>query len=573
MALVTGGELVVRAVRKAGVEKLFALHGANIDTIFQGCLDNGVPIVDTRHEMNAGHAAEGYARVTQRLGVACVTAGGGMTNVVTSMANALLDRTPVLYLCGSGMLKQRQINTLQSDIDQVALATPVTKWAHAITCIDQIPRLVAQAIRIATQAPRGPVMLDLPWDVLLSTIDEDTPMQAGPTVLRSGQASDSDIRQIIEGVSSSKRPVILLGSEAIRSDTRRAVERLAAATGVPVFAEFEGLGLLRDLPDHLHGGLVQSLYGLKAQSPDLVLMAGIRFGLYTGHGTGQLIPYAARTIQIDPDAREIGRLQPVEFGVCADVGSTLQALATAAETVASPDRAPWQAVIRGHVKKRYTAISGQVKERPGVLHPLRASDIVVEHVTKDVTVVADGALTYLWLSEVIAQRRPAALLFHSHLSSMGCGFGVAIGAQAGVEPGKRVILVTGDGAVGYSLGEFDTAVRNKLPLIVVVMNNQSWGATLHFQQMIVGADRVTGTRLENGRYEGAAAALGAGSYFADDAATFRKALSAALAKNEPACINVLVDLDPTPPEELVVMGMDPFEPPSAKAFGGGITSK
>src|SRR5262245_50141966 len=140
MGLVSGGELVVRALRKAGVEKLFALHGANIDSIFQGCLDYGIPIVDTRHEMNAGHAAEGYARVTQGLGVALVTAGGGMTNAVTSMANALLDRTPVLFLCGSGMLKQRQINTLQHDIDQVALATPVTKWAHAITCIEQIPR-------------------------------------------------------------------------------------------------------------------------------------------------------------------------------------------------------------------------------------------------------------------------------------------------------------------------------------------------------------------------------------------------------------------------------------------------
>src|ERR1044072_5850636 len=171
MALVSGGELVVRALRKAGVEKLFALHGANVDPIFQGCLDHGLTIIDTRHEMNAGHSAEGYARVTQGLGVAVVTAGGGMTNAITSMANALLDRTPVLYLCGSGMLKQRQMNTLQHDIDQVALARPATKWAHYVTCADQIPLLVAQAIRIATQPPRGPVMLDLPLDMLFSTVE------------------------------------------------------------------------------------------------------------------------------------------------------------------------------------------------------------------------------------------------------------------------------------------------------------------------------------------------------------------------------------------------------------------
>lgn len=567
MALVTGGELIVRVLRDAGVEKLFALHGANIDCIFQGCLDHGIPIIDTRHEMNAGHAAEGYARVTQGLGVALVTAGGGMTNAVTSMANALLDRTPVLYLCGSGMLRQRQMNTLQHDIDQVALATPVTKWAHHVTCVEQIPRLMAQAIRIATQAPRGPVMLDLPWDVLMSTVEEETLLGTGTGVLHGGRADDADIRRTLEMLTKAERPVIVLGSEAARDGTRAAVERLAAATGVPIFAEFEAAGLLRDLPEPLFGGLVQGLYGLKEQAPDCVLMAGMRFGLYTALDSGSLVPHHAQVIQIDPDAREIGRLQPVALGVTAAVGPTLEVLANIAETLGSTDRARWQQTVRAHVKKRYDVVSSHVQERPGVLHPLRASDIVAEHVSKDITVVADGALTYLWLSEVIAEPRPNALLFHSFLSSMGCGFGIAVGAQAGVEPGKRVILVTGDGAAGYSLGEFDSAVRNKLPLIVVVMNNRSWGATLHFQQIVVGANRVTGTRLENGRYEEVAAAFGAGSYYADDEESFRSALSTALSRNEPACINVLVDLDPIPPEELVVMGMDPFTPPAEQKFG------
>lgn len=567
MASVTGGELLVRALRKAGVEKLFALHGANIDSIFQGCLDQGVPIVDVRHEMNAGHAAEGYARVTQGLGVALVTAGGGMTNVVTSMANALLDRTPVLYLCGSGMLRQRQMNTLQHDIDQVALATPVTKWAHHVTCVEQIPRLVAQAVRIALQAPRGPVALDLPWDVLMASVEEDTLLETGASVLHTARAQDADLQQVLDMLASAARPAIVLGSEAMRGSTRAVIERLAAATGVPMFAEFEALGLLRDLPDPLFGGLVQSLYGMKDQAPDVVLMAGMRFGLYTALDSGSLVPHAARVVQIDPDAREIGRLQPVALGIVADIGPTLDTLASLAETRTPPDRAAWQEAVRAHVKRRYTIVSGHVQERPGVLHPLRASDIVAEHVSKDVTVVADGALTYLWLSETVAEPRPNALLFHSFLSSMGCGFGIAVGAQAGVEAGKRVILVTGDGAMGYSLGEFDTAVRNNLPLIVIVMNNRSWGATLHFQQIVVGANRVTGTRLENGRYDDVAAAFGAGSYYAEDEESFRKALSTALSRNEPACINVLVDLDPIPPEELVVMGMDPFTPPSEQEFG------
>lgn len=567
MALVNGGELIVRALQKAGVEKLFALHGANIDSIFQACMDSNLPIVDNRHEMNAGHAAEGYARVTRGLGVALITAGGGMTNVVTSMANALLDRTPVLYLCGSGMLRSRQTNTLQHDIDQVAIGTPVTKWAHHVTCVEQIPRLVAQAIRIAMQAPRGPVMLDLPWDILLQTVEEDSLLETGVSTLHANSAISADTDTVAQLLASAKRPAIILGSEANRTDIRRSVERLATATGIPIFTEFEAAGLVRDLPETLFGGLLQGLYGLADQAPDVVLMAGMRFGLYTAHDTGSLIPHDCRIIQIDPDAREIGRLQKVELGIAADVGPSLEALAIRVETLPSIDRTEWRATVRAHVKKRYTAISSHATERPGILHPLHASDIVAEHVTKDVTVVADGALTYLWLSEVIAEPRPEALLFHSHLSSMGCGFGIAIGAQAGVDPGKRVILVTGDGAVGYSLAEFDAAVRNKLPLIVIVMNNQSWGATLHFQQIVVGANRITGTRLENGRYEQAAAAFGAGAYYADSADSLREALSTALSRNEPACINVLVDLDPIPPEELAVMGMDPFKPLSEQQFG------
>lgn len=184
-------------------------------------------------------------------------------------------------------------------------------------------------------------------------------------------------------------------------------------------------------------------------------------------------------------------------------------------------------------------VASHIEERAGLLHPLRALQIVAEHVTRDITVVGDGALTYLWLSEVIAEARPEALLFHSHLSSLGCGFGIAVGAQAGVEPGKGVILVAGDGAVGYSLAEFETAVRKGLPLMVVVMNNRNW----------------------------VAGAFGAGTYYADDAASLRSALAEALSRSEPACINVLVDLDPIPPEELLVMGMDPLAQPSEQTFG------
>lgn len=561
MAMITGGELVVRTLRKAGVEMLFGLHGAHIDTIFQSCLDHDLPIIDTRHEAAAGHAAEGYARAGGRLGVALVTAGGGFTNVVTPLANAFLDRTPTLFITGSGALRDSETNTLQAGIDQVAIATPVTKWAHRIIATDQIPRLLMQAIRIALSGPRGPVLIDIPWDILMNQVDEEAVIIPDFARMGTGSRLDpADADRVLELLLGAERPAIVLGSEAVRSNGAAALGRLAAATGIPVFSDFEALSLQSGLPGAVRGGLVQNLYsfGKAGAAPDCVLMLGARFGLNTGHGSGQLIPHEARVIQIDPDARELARLQSVTLGIVSDAGGALDALAAGAQRLEWPSRAVWTGQVRRLVRERFESIDAKA-HGPGPIHPFQVSKLIARHVDGKVSVVADGALTYLWLSEVMSGTRPAAFLCHGYLGSMGVGFGVALGAQAADRAaGRRTILVTGDGALGYSIAEFDTLVRKELPLIVIVMNNQAWGATQHFQQLVAGPNRVTGTMLANGSYDGVAAAFGVDSYAVSTVEAFDDALRSALAKDRPACINAAVALDPIPPEELILIGQDPF---------------
>ncbi|MXO73023.1 thiamine pyrophosphate-binding protein [Altererythrobacter buctensis] len=559
--MISGGELLIRTLRKAGVETIFGLHGAHIDTVFQACLDHELPIIDTRHEAAAGHAAEGYARAGKRLGVALVTAGGGFTNALTPMANAWLDRTPVLFITGSGPLRDDETNTLQAGLDQVAMAKPVTKWAHRVVATDHIPRLVMQAVRTALAGPRGPVLLDIPWDVLMNQVEEDAVAIPELRLSNNGsRPSTTDVERTLDLLRAAERPVIVVGSEASRSASAKYLAALATTANIPVFADFEGFNLLSDLPPALRGGLIQNLYsfGRAEAAPDAVLMLGTRFGLNTVHGSGQLIPLDATVVQIDPDARELGRLQAIELGIAADVGGSIEELARCAADRGWPDRTDWCSKVTELVQKRYDSIAGKVEDG-GALHPFTASQILAECVDQSVTVVADGALTYLWLSEVLSATRPAGFLTHGYLGSMGVGFGTAVGAQAAdLVAGKRTILVTGDGSVGYSIGEFDTLVRHKLPLIVIIMNNRSWGATLHFQQLAVGPNRVTNTRLENGDYDAVAAAFGAAAYHVDDAAGFKAALGQAMTDNRPACINVRVALDPIPPEELILIGMDPF---------------
>ncbi|APD13568.1 hypothetical protein RO07_24910 [Pandoraea pulmonicola] len=500
------------------------------------------------------------------MGVALVTAGGGFTNAMTAMANAFLDRTPVLFLTGSGALRDAETNTLQAGFDQIAMAKPVTKWAHRVTSAEQIPRLVSQAIRIANAAPRGPVLLDLPWDVLTAQVESPDTEASVMNVPRSCGLSREDAERVFQSLREAQRPVIVVGSEATTGGGTDELKALAESLRAPVFADSEGLQALQGLPESLYGGLIQGMYGLSAEGiePDVVLCLGLRFGLSIGHGDGKLIPRGARILQVDPDAREIGRLQPVAMGLVADVGAaikTLGELARAHEAAGSE----WPERVRAHVRRRYDHVFDSVRDaQPRPLHPLLASEVVAAHIDENTVVVADGALTYLWLTEVISSARPASFLCHGYLGSMGVGFGIALGAQAAsAKSGQRTILVTGDGALGYSIAEFDSAVRHGLPLIVVVMNNRSWGATLHFQQAVAGPERITNTRLENGRYHDVASAFEADGYLATDAEELRTAMASALAGNRPACINVLVDLDPIPPEERFIMGLDPLTPPAA----------
>ncbi|MDX3585042.1 thiamine pyrophosphate-binding protein [Streptomyces europaeiscabiei] len=535
----------------------FGLPGAHVDGILQDALDAELRIVDVRHEMNAGHAAEGYARVTGELGVAVVTAGGGFTNVLTSITNAYLDRTAVLYITGSGPLETDQVNDQQAGFDQVAMAAPVTRFAHRVTRTALIPRLVAQAIRIARSEPKGPVLLDIPWDVLRQSVDVDEVEDYRLEIDGTGIAPTDGVDRIIEALSSARRPIALVGKSFVTADARARLHGFAARTGVPLFSDWEGLGAIVGSEQHV--GLLQTLATVpEDERPDLVLLLGLRFGMATRFGTGRLLPKSSRIFQIDPDGRELGRLQDVELGIQADPVGTLGLLnERLGDSPVPSGRDGWLRTLRHISVARRSALAAETERHEGAIHPYLAVRTIAESVPDRATVVVDGALTELWLSETIALAPLSHYLGHGYLSAMGSNFGVALGAQY-ANPDKATILVTGDGAVGYSLAEFDSLVRAELPVVVIVLNNRAWGATLHTQQFFFGQDRVTNNRLENGSYSGVARALGADGVDVTELDQLRPAIEAALAARRPTCIDVRVSLAPIPPEERVLNGGAPF---------------
>ena len=547
---VTGGELVVRTLEKAGVRRVFGLHGAHLETIFQSCLDHDIPVLDTRHEVAAGHAAEGYARATRKLGVAMVTAGPGFTNVITSMANAYLDRTPVLYLSGASALRDAETNTLQAGIDQVAIARPITKWAHQVTTVQQLPRLVAQAIRLATSGPTGPVLLDLPSDVLGAQVEEGSIAIPEPIPIAPIAPAHEAVARALQLLREARRPVIMAGVGAWQSGCERELRELAESAGIPVFSDFQAHGLLPS--DHpLYGGTFHKMADLTGvERPDVILALGVRFGLFTLGSSDRLVPSSAQVIHVEIDPKEIGRLRSVAIGIVADSREMLRALL--ASRSQWPDHSAWSDRIRTLKRTRLETQTRETARSAPPIHPYQAVAALVDSIDSNTTVVADGAETYHWLNEVIRQTRPGSYITHGFLGAVGFGMGLALGAQA-ADPARRVLCLVGDGAFGFTMAELDTMTRHRLPIVVMIMNNRSWAASQHFQEIVSGAARVTGTRLSDARYHDVAAALGCHAQHVTRIEDLQPAIKAAFASGKPACINVEIDLAPLPPELHLLM--------------------
>lgn len=554
MAKVTGGELVVRTLLKAGVKNVFALHGAHLETIFQSCLAHKIPVTDTRHEVAAGHAAEGYARSTRGLAVAMVTAGPGFTNVITSMANAYLDRTPVLYITGSSGLAELETNTLQSGIDQVAIATPITKWAARITVAQTLPRLVAQAIRMATSVPTGPVLLDLPIDVLMTQVDEESAPIPENLVVDSPAAPPARaVDDAIALLKGAQRPVIMAGVGAYFAGAENELREFAEATGIPVYSDFQAHGLLPS--NHpLWGGTFHKMADLSApdQRPDVILALGVRFGLFTLGMNELVVPHAAKIVHVEVDAKEIGRLRQAAVAMVADPREALRAMNARAKSEKWPDRSKWQQAIRTAKVERCKRMQDDLNRPAPPIHPLQAVSAIADNMPEDTIVIGDGAEAYHWMNEVIRQNKPGGYITHGFLGAVGMGLGLSLGAQV-ANPKRPVLCLVGDGAIGFTIAEFDTMARHKLPIVAVVMNNHSWAASQHFQEIVSGKDHLLGTELRDANYHQVAEAFGCFGRRVTKIEELGPAIKDAFASGKPACVNVSIDVAPIPPEVHLLM--------------------
>lgn len=527
MERITGGRLLARALKGHGVEFVFSLCGDMLNPLYNACLDEGLRIVDFRHEQAAVHAAEGFARATGRAGVAAATGGAGVTNTITGLANAFHGGSPLLLIGGRRPLSEADRGAF-GEQDALTLVSSVTKLACTVHEPERIPEYVSRALAAAGAGRPGPVFLEVPVDLLQREVEGPE----GPlSKLEARPQGDSRlVERAARLVLEAERPMILAGSGLAWARAGDGLKRLIEAAQAPLCSVRLGRGAVPE--DHplslgpFKGGLREA---------DLVLVLGAR--LDWSLDFGRVINPLARVVQVDVEAGELGRNRPADVGICGDVGLVLAQLRQALGGAPPTGRAGW---VRGVQELRAGFLRGvEAHARSGAspVHPLRLCRELAAFLGRDFTLALDGGEVKIWAAMALGVYGPGRWLDSGAFGCIGTGLPFALGARL-ARPGERVVLLTGDGSFGFSAMEMDSAVRQDLPVVVVIANDGAWGMIKHMQEETYGPERVVATELGWVRYDRMAEALGAYGEFVERPEGIRPALERALASGRPAVVNV-----------------------------------
>ena len=536
MGLIHGGWLVAKTLKREGVEVVFTLSGGHIAGIYDGCVREGIRVVDTRHEQAAVHAAEGWAKCTRKPGVALLTAGPGVTDGVTGVANAYLAGSPVLVIGGAAPLSLWDRGALQ-EMNQIDLLRPITKWARTVHETSRLAEYTASAFRQMLSGKPGPAFLEMPMDVLNNFADTDTLFDPGEPAnyrFHGRTAPDPDlVARAAALLDAAERPVIMAGTAVWWCDAAERLRQLAERIAAPVFLNGAGRGCLP--PTH---PLFFSASRRKAlEGADTILAIGTRMDFRLNHGQPPLIPAGANVIWFDLAAEDIGVNRGAAVGLVGDVGLSMSEVTEATGQKSSDSE--WLTYIRGQEEAARERDQKVMSSDAVPIHPMRFCREIRDFIDEDTTVVGDGGDIVSYAGRVVNVYKPGYWLDPGPMGCLGTGTGFAMAAQS-ARPGKKVLIIHGDGAFGLNGMEFESMARQKLPVVSIIGNDGAWGQIKHPQRAIIG--HATAAELTPGiRYDKVVEALGGYGELVERPEDIRPALERAFASGLPACVNVLID--------------------------------
>lgn len=486
--VVSGGHLVAKGLKNEGVDTIFTLCGGHIIDIYDGCQDEGIRIIDVRHEQVAAHAADGYARQTGKLGCVVTTAGPGCTNAVTGIATAFRSESPVLHIGGQGALTQHKMGSLQ-DLPHVDMMAPITKFAATVPSTERIADMVAMAARECFTGAYGPAYLEIPRDVLDREVAMDKaviPRQGHYRASTRSIGDPKDVERLADILVKSKRPAVLFGQQVWATQGHEAAIDLVRALDIPAYLNGASRGMLPPGDPH-HFDRTRRLAFDKA---DVILIVGTPFDFRMGYG--KRISQDATLVQIDLDYRNVGKNRDISLGLAGDPGAILAAVEQAAsaniDKGARQERQQWMEELRAAEAKALDKLMPLFKSDQSPIHPYRVAWEINEFLTDDTIYIGDGGDVVTISAQAVRPRRPGHWMDPGALGSLGVGTGFALAAKL-AHPNKEVLCYYGDGSFGMTGFDMETANRFGAPYIAVVGNNSAMNQIRYGQIAKYGAQR------------------------------------------------------------------------------------
>lgn len=532
MAYNHGGELVARSLAAQGVSTIYTLCGGHVAPIYDGCLNHDIAIIDFRHEQAAAHAADAYARLTRGIGVALVTAGPGVTDAVTGVANAYQARSPLILLGGAAPLKTRGMGALQ-EMPQVEMFRTFTKASFTIERTDDIPDQLAEAYRYALSGRPGPVFVELPFDVLFNAVD--APERLPERVIITPVApSVSTVQAMFDLLRAAERPLIIAGTQVYWDGAGDALRELTDQVAIPVYTNGAGRGTL----SMVHPHCFKATRGKALRQADVVLLIGTPLDFRLKYGREDWNP-ASKLIQVENDIAELNHNRPADVAVVADSRLVLEALAEGLQGIRFQ---PWLEQVAEWERARNEKQAAWERLDDVPINHFRFAAEIARFIDDDTIVIGDGGDIVSACAKVLTITRPGQWLDPGPLGCLGVGAPFAIAAQH-LYPDRKVLIINGDGSFGLNGFEFDTAARFNLPIVSIVGNDAGWGQIRGPQIKMVGRERAVATSLAPTRYNSVVAALGGYGEHVDEPSAIVPALERAFASGLPACIDVTLDPD------------------------------
>ena len=486
--VVSGGHLVAKALKNEGVDTIFTLCGGHIIDIYDGCIDEGIRIIDVRHEQTAAHAADGYARQTGRLGCVVTTAGPGCTNAVTGVATAFRSESPILHIGGQSSLTQHKMGSLQ-DLPHVDMMKPITKFASGVFSTERIADMISMAARECFSGAYGPSYLEIPRDILDAEVQTARVVVPKPGSYRSSVKTigdPADIEKLADILVKAKRPAVLLGQQVWSSRGHEDAINFVRALDIPAYMNGASRGMLPQSDPHHFDRTRSDAF----KNADVILIVGTPFDFRMGYG--KRISKEATLVQVDQSYATVGKNRDISLGLAGDPGAILAAVSQAAtgriDDGARQQRQKWMVELREIEATKLDKLMPMFTTDQNPIHPYRLAYEINEFLGEDTIYIGDGGDIVTISAQAVRPRNPGQWMDPGALGSLGVGTGFSMAAKL-AHPNKEVVCLYGDGAFGMTAFDMETAQRFGAPYLAVIGNNSAMNQIRYGQLSKYGEER------------------------------------------------------------------------------------